>query len=32
MHVRQTTRVSLTALLGTPVTDAQGRLRGRAQH
>jgi magnesium transporter len=29
MHVRQTTRVSLTALLGTPVTDAQGRLRGR---
>jgi flagellar motility protein MotE (MotC chaperone)/sporulation protein YlmC with PRC-barrel domain len=29
MHTRQTTRVSLTALLGTPVTDAQGRLRGR---
>jgi len=29
MPARQTTRVSLTALLGTPVTDAQGRLRGR---
>jgi sporulation protein YlmC with PRC-barrel domain len=26
---RTTTRVSLTALLGTPVTDAQGHLRGR---
>jgi sporulation protein YlmC with PRC-barrel domain len=26
---RTTTRVSLTALLGTPVTDAQGTLRGR---
>src|SRR6201993_320864 len=29
MHQRTTTRVSLTALLGTPVTDAQGHLRGR---
>jgi sporulation protein YlmC with PRC-barrel domain len=29
MHPRATTRVSLTALLGTPVTDAQGHLRGR---
>src|ERR1700757_814599 len=29
MHQRTTTRVSLTALLGTPVTDAQGQLRGR---
>jgi magnesium transporter len=29
MHVRATARVSLTALLGTPVTDAQGQLRGR---
>jgi magnesium transporter len=29
MHPRATTRVSLTALLGTPVTDAQGTLRGR---
>lgn len=26
---RTTTRVSLTALLGTPVTDAQGQIRGR---
>jgi sporulation protein YlmC with PRC-barrel domain len=26
---RTTTRVSLTALLGTPVTDAQGQLRGK---
>jgi sporulation protein YlmC with PRC-barrel domain len=29
MRPRTTTRVSLTALLGTPVTDAQGHLRGR---
>jgi magnesium transporter len=29
MEPRSTTRVSLTALLGTPVTDAQGQLRGR---
>jgi magnesium transporter len=29
MKPRTTTRVSLTALLGTPVTDAQGQLRGR---
>src|ERR1700685_2866609 len=29
MHPRATTRVSLTALPGTPVTDAQGHLRGR---
>jgi len=29
MQTRTTTRVSLTALLGTPVTDAQGQLRGR---
>jgi CBS domain-containing protein/sporulation protein YlmC with PRC-barrel domain len=29
MQVRATGRVSLTALLGIPVTDAQGRLRGR---
>ena len=29
MHQRATTRVSLTALLGTPVTDAQGNIRGR---
>jgi magnesium transporter len=29
MQVRATGRVSLTALLGTPVTDAQGQLRGR---
>jgi magnesium transporter len=29
MHVRNSGRVSLTALLGTPVTDAQGHLRGR---
>ena len=29
MHPHATTRVSLTALLGTPVTDAQGHLRGR---
>jgi magnesium transporter len=29
MSPRTTTRVSLTALLGTPVTDAQGHLRGR---
>lgn len=29
MHLRTTTRVSLTALLGTPVTDAQGALRGK---
>jgi magnesium transporter len=29
MPPRTTTRVSLTALLGTPVTDAQGQLRGR---
>src|SRR5580658_6222668 len=29
MHPRTTARVSLTALLGTPVTDAQGHLRGR---
>jgi flagellar motility protein MotE (MotC chaperone)/sporulation protein YlmC with PRC-barrel domain len=31
MHLRTTARVSLTALLGTPVTDAQGHLRGRLQ-
>jgi flagellar motility protein MotE (MotC chaperone)/sporulation protein YlmC with PRC-barrel domain/CBS domain-containing protein len=31
MHPRTTARVSLTALLGTPVTDAQGHLRGRLQ-
>ena len=29
MEARTTARVSLTALLGTPVTDAQGHLRGR---
>jgi sporulation protein YlmC with PRC-barrel domain len=29
MQVRATARVSLTALLGIPVTDAQGQLRGR---
>ena len=29
MQSRTTSRVSLTALLGTPVTDAQGHLRGR---
>lgn len=29
MAPRTSTRVSLTALLGTPVTDAQGHLRGR---
>jgi len=29
MHRRTTARVSLTALLGMPVTDAQGHLRGR---
>ncbi|MFZ1085960.1 MAG: CBS domain-containing protein [Terracidiphilus sp.] len=29
MPTRTTARVSLTALLGTPVTDAQGHLRGR---
>jgi magnesium transporter len=29
MHLRTTTRISLTALLGTPVTDAQGQLRGK---
>jgi len=29
MPPRATSRVSLTALLGTPVTDAQGHLRGR---
>jgi sporulation protein YlmC with PRC-barrel domain len=29
MKPRTTARVSLTALLGTPVTDAQGHLRGR---
>jgi magnesium transporter len=29
MQPRETARVSLTALLGTPVTDSQGHLRGR---
>jgi magnesium transporter len=29
MQVRATRRVSLTALLGTPVTDVQGQIRGR---
>lgn len=29
MKARTTARVSLTALLGTPVTDAEGQLRGR---
>src|SRR5580658_8025911 len=29
MHPRTIARVSLTALLGTPVTDAQGHLRGK---
>jgi magnesium transporter len=29
MHTFATARVSLTALLGTPVTDTQGQLRGR---
>jgi sporulation protein YlmC with PRC-barrel domain/CBS domain-containing protein len=29
MQMRATGRVSLTALLGTPVTDAEGQLRGR---
>ncbi len=29
MHPRTTARVSLTALLGTPVTDAEGHLRGK---
>lgn len=28
-HLRTTTRISLTALLGTPVTDAQGHVCGR---
>ena len=28
-HPRTTARISLTALLGTPVTDAQGNLRGK---
>ena len=31
MQPRTTSRISLTALVGTPVTDAQGRLRGRLQ-
>jgi magnesium transporter len=31
MEPRTTSRISLTALVGTPVTDAQGRLRGRLQ-
>lgn len=29
MHGRTTTRISLTALLGTPITDPQGHLRGK---
>jgi magnesium transporter len=29
MHPHATSRISLTALLGTPVTDAQGEIRGR---
>ena len=29
MQTLSTARISLTALLGTPVTDAQGQLRGR---
>ncbi len=29
MNVRTTSRISLTALLGTPITDPQGQLRGR---
>src|ERR1700690_3802590 len=29
MRPRTTARISLTALLGTPITDAQGHLRGR---
>jgi magnesium transporter len=29
MNQRSTTRVSLTALLGTPVTDSQGQIRGK---
>lgn len=29
MHERATTRISRTALLGTPVHDAQGQLRGK---
>lgn len=29
MHPRTTSRISLAALVGTPVTDAQGRLRGK---
>jgi sporulation protein YlmC with PRC-barrel domain len=29
MNARATTRISLTALIGAPVTDSQGRLRGR---
>jgi sporulation protein YlmC with PRC-barrel domain len=29
MHQRTTTRISLTALLGTAVTDAQGQVRGK---
>jgi magnesium transporter len=29
MEARTTSRISLTALVGTPVTDAQGRLRGK---
>jgi sporulation protein YlmC with PRC-barrel domain len=29
MQPRTTTRISLTALLGTPVTDSQGHMRGR---
>jgi magnesium transporter len=29
MHTLSTARISLTALLGTPVTDAQGQMRGR---
>src|SRR5215469_6020612 len=31
MQMLATARVSLTALLGTPVTDAQGQVRGRLQ-
>ena len=31
VNQRTTTRVSLTALLGTPVTDAQGNVRGKLQ-
>jgi magnesium transporter len=29
MRPRTTSRVSLTAMLGTPVTDAQGNVRGK---